>query len=150
MRRPSPSETLGGGEIIDPNPPRHRRFRPETIAALETLAAGAPDEILLQLLEQRPVEIKELRAGAAGLSAAQVDDALSQLIAEGDAVVLGGPGRTGGATDFAIAASLLRSLSQQISKVLRTSTPPSRCDRDWPGRRRGGGSASLSPVSSTT
>ena len=28
VRRPSPSETLGGGEIIDPNPPRHRRFRP--------------------------------------------------------------------------------------------------------------------------
>ena len=69
VRRPSPSETIGGGEIIDPNPPRHRRFRPETIAALETLAAGAPDEILLQALEQRPIEIKELAAGAAGLSA---------------------------------------------------------------------------------
>ena len=118
VRRPSPSETLGGGEVIDPNPPRHRRFRPETIAALETLAAGAPDEILLQMLEQRPIEIKELAAGAAGLSAAQVDDALAELIAEGDAVVLGGPGRAAGATDFAIAASLLRSLTDQISKEL--------------------------------
>jgi selenocysteine-specific elongation factor len=120
VRRPSPSETLGGGEIIDPNPPRHRRFRPETIAALETLAAGAPDEILLQMLEQRPTEIKELTAGAAGLSAAQVDDALAQLIAEGDAVVLGGPGRAQRATDFAIATSLLRSLTEQISAVLRS------------------------------
>jgi selenocysteine-specific elongation factor len=120
VRRPSPSETLGGGEIIDANPPRHRRFRPETIAALETLAAGAPDEILLQLLEQRPVEIKELTAGAAGLSAAQVDDALSQLIAEGDAIVLGRPGRAAGATDFAIATSLLKSLAEQISNDLRS------------------------------
>ncbi|MCC2627882.1 MAG: selenocysteine-specific translation elongation factor, partial [Thermomicrobiales bacterium] len=118
VRRPSPSETLGGGEIIDPSPPRHRRFRPETIAALETLAAGAPDEILLQLLEQRPAEIKELTAGAAGLSPAQVDDALSQLIGEGDAVVLGRPGRAVGATDFAIATSLLKSLTEQISKDL--------------------------------
>jgi selenocysteine-specific elongation factor len=120
VRRPSPSETLGGGEIIDPNPPRHRRFRSETIAALETLAAGAPDEILLQLLEQRPIEIKELAAGAAGLSAAQVDDALSELIAEGDAIVLGRPGRAVGATDFAMATLLLRSLTEQISVALRS------------------------------
>src|SRR5215208_3180371 len=120
VRRPSPSETLGGGEIIDPNPPRHRRFRPETIAALETLAAGAPDEILLQTLEQRPLETKELMAGAAGLSAAQVDEALAQLIAEGDAVVLGRPGRRPGATDFVVATSLLRSLTEQISGALRS------------------------------
>src|SRR5215213_6219481 len=120
MRRPSPSETLGGGEIIDPNPPRHRRFRPETIAALETLAAGAPDEILLQALEQRPLEIKELMAGAVGLSAAQVDEALTQLIAEGDAVVLGRPRRGPGATDFVVATSLLRSLTEQISGALRS------------------------------
>ena len=120
VRRPSPSETLGGGEIVDPHPPRHRRFRPETIAALETLAAGAPDEILLQALEQRPVEIKELRVGAAGLSAAQVDEALAQLVAEGDAVVLGVLGRAAGSSDFAIATSLLGSLTQQITEVLRS------------------------------
>src|SRR5215213_2194612 len=115
VRRPSPSETLGGGETIDPNPPRHRRFRPETIAALETLAAGAPDEILLQALEQRPIEIKELRAGEAGLSRKQVEEALAQLVAEGDAVMLGGSERAPGATDFAIASSLLESLTEQIS-----------------------------------
>ncbi len=119
VRRPSPSETLGGGEVVDPNPPRHRRFRPETIAALETLAAGAPDEILLQMLEQRPIEIKELKAGATGLSSEQVDEALAQLITEGDAAVLGGPGRARGATDFAIASSLLESLTERIREELR-------------------------------
>ena len=120
VRRPSPSETIGGGEIIDPNPPRHRRFRPETIAALETLAAGAPDEILLQALEQRPIEIKELAAAAAGLSPQQVDEALAQLIAEGDVIVLGGSGRAPGATDFAIASSLLGSLTRQTGDLLRS------------------------------
>jgi selenocysteine-specific elongation factor len=120
VRRPSPSETLGGGEIVDPNPPRHRRFQPETIAALETLAAGAPDEILLQILEQRAIEIKELAAGAAGLTSKQVDEALAQLIAEGDVVVLGGSGRAPGATDFAIASSLLESLTRHTSDVLRS------------------------------
>ena len=151
VRRPSPSETLGGGEIIDPNPPRHRRFRPETIAALETLAAGAPDEILLQALEQRPIEIKELTAGAAGLSPQQVDEALAQLIAEGDAVVLGGSGRAPGATDFVIATSLLEIAHRADQRrSCGATTPPSRCDRDWRGRRRGAGSASPSLVSSTT
>ena len=47
IRRPSPSMTIGGGEIIDPAPPRHRRFRPEVLTTLETLAAGSPDEIVL-------------------------------------------------------------------------------------------------------
>jgi selenocysteine-specific elongation factor len=120
VRRLSPSETLGGGEIVDPNPPRHRRFRPETIAALETLAAGAPDEILLQALEQRPIEIKELRVGSVGLSAEQVDEALASLIAEGDAALLGRPGQAPGATDFAIATSLLESLTRQLRDVLRS------------------------------
>src|SRR3954469_1955640 len=120
VRRPSPSETLGGGEIVDPSPPRHRRFRPETIAALETLAAGAPDEILLQALERGPIEIKELAAGAAGLSSRQIDEALAQLIAEGDVVVLGGSGRVPGATDFVVASSLLESLTRQASDMLRS------------------------------
>jgi selenocysteine-specific elongation factor len=120
VRRPSPSETLGGGEIIDPNPPRHRRFRPETIAALETLAAGAPDEILLQALEQKPTEIKELATGAAGLSPKQVDEALAGLITEGDVVILGRSDRSPGGTDFAVASSLLESLARQIRDVLRS------------------------------
>ena len=119
VRRPSPSETLGGGEVIDPNPPRHRRFRPETIAALETLAAGAPDEILLQALAQRPIEIKELAAATVGLSLKQVDEALAELIAEGDVVMLGESGRAPGATKFAVASSLLESLTLQIREAVR-------------------------------
>src|SRR5688500_9060786 len=81
VRRASPSETIGGGEIIDPDPPLHRRSPPETIAALEALAAGSPDEILLQALEQRLIEIKQLRSSTPGLSSEQVDAALAELIA---------------------------------------------------------------------
>ena len=90
VRRPSPSVTIGGGEVVDPNPVRHRRFRPEVLGALETLAAGSPDEILLQALEAGPREVRSLRGGAfAGLSDNQVDEALAQLVAEGDARLLG-------------------------------------------------------------
>ncbi len=61
VRRPSPSMTIGGGEIVDPTPPRHRRFRPEVIGALETLAVGSPDEIVLQAIATEPREVRSLR-----------------------------------------------------------------------------------------
>jgi selenocysteine-specific elongation factor len=52
VRLPSPSITLGGGVVIDPQPGRrHRRFKPEVIARLETLALGTPSELLLKALE---------------------------------------------------------------------------------------------------
>ncbi len=90
VRRPSPSQTIGGGAVVDPNPPRHKRFRPETLSALETLAQGSPDELVLQSLDAGPREVRDLRAGVSGLSPEQVDEALVQLVAEGDALVLGG------------------------------------------------------------
>jgi selenocysteine-specific elongation factor len=117
-RRLSPSETIGGGEIVDPNPPRHKRFRPETLAALETLAAGSPDEILLQTLERNPVELRELRHGAAGLSAEQVDEALAQLIAEGDAIVLGERPHPPGPHDYAVANTRWQTLRARLAEVL--------------------------------
>lgn len=49
LRCPSPSETLGGGTIIDPQPKlRHKRFSIETIQKLESLAKGSPEDIFLQ------------------------------------------------------------------------------------------------------
>jgi selenocysteine-specific elongation factor len=118
-RRASPSETIGGGEIIDANPVRHKRFRPETVAALETLAAGSPDEIVLQVLEQRPVELRELRAGVAGLSREEIDDALSQLIAEGDAIVFGARPGPPSNNDYVATTTSWQVLSTRLTELLR-------------------------------
>jgi selenocysteine-specific elongation factor len=53
LRQPSPSQTLGGGVIVNPSPQRRwRRFDPRVLAQLQTLAHGQPDEILLQTLER--------------------------------------------------------------------------------------------------
>jgi selenocysteine-specific elongation factor len=62
LRWLSPSITVGGGRVIDPAPGRrHRRFRPEVIERLETLANGTPEEILLQALEaEQPCEARVL------------------------------------------------------------------------------------------
>ncbi|MGH2558515.1 MAG: selenocysteine-specific translation elongation factor [Thermomicrobiales bacterium] len=93
VRRPSPSITIGGGEIVDPNPARHKRFRREVIESLETLVVGSPDEIVLQALASSPRELRSLRNDhPGGLAPAQVDAALAQLIEERDVVVLGGNG----------------------------------------------------------
>lgn len=51
IRRPSPGETLGGGEVVDPFPKRrHKRFSQEVLDRLESLAQGTPVEILTQSL----------------------------------------------------------------------------------------------------
>lgn len=90
VRTPSPPATVGGGEVIDPNPGRkHRRFRPDVIARLETLARGTPAEIVLQSLERHgPMPVKELleKAGAGDL------ETVASLLKEGDVVILGGSG----------------------------------------------------------
>ena len=90
VRIPSPPATVGGGFVVDPHPGRkHRRFRPEVLARLETLAQGSPAEILLQALDRRgPTAARDLVA-ASGLGEA-APQALVQLLDEGQAVLLGG------------------------------------------------------------
>jgi len=53
LRIPSPSITIGGGEVIDVHPRYHRRFQSQIIAALERLAQGSPEELVLAALERR-------------------------------------------------------------------------------------------------
>jgi selenocysteine-specific elongation factor len=53
LRIPSPSVTIGGGEIIDIHPRYHKRFQPALIEALQTVQRGAPDELVLAALDRR-------------------------------------------------------------------------------------------------
>jgi selenocysteine-specific elongation factor len=52
VRRPSPARTIGGGRILDVNPPRHRRFDARVTARLATSASGDLEKILAQRLDQ--------------------------------------------------------------------------------------------------
>ncbi|MCM8747439.1 selenocysteine-specific translation elongation factor [Thermomicrobium sp. CFH 73360] len=90
LRRPSPSSTLGGGIIVDTAPRRHRRFRPEVIRALEALASGDPETILLQILEGDQVfEWRELLQRAS-LDESTAAEAIQRVIAAGHVLVLDG------------------------------------------------------------
>jgi len=91
IRQPSPSVTIGGGVVVNPFPGRrHRRFRPEVIERLETLAHGTPEEIMLQNLErQQPSEARAL-LDRSSLSRPQAEEALRALVSEGQVLVLDG------------------------------------------------------------
>ncbi len=85
IRQPSPSLTIGGGVVVDPLPRRrHRRFRPQLIARLETLLAGTPEDLVLAELDQRgPLPARTVIADC-GLPIAPATEALAKLLQQGD------------------------------------------------------------------
>ena len=87
LRRPSPSETIGGGTVTDTAPRRHRRFHAATLERLTSLARGTPEDLARQLLAGGPREVREVIA-AMGLNEAAVHPILTAMIASGDLLVL--------------------------------------------------------------
>lgn len=89
LRRPSPSETLGGGLVLDAAPrKRHRRFDEATLSALEALLQGDPaDLLLLAALGLQAASARETVASARleGGAAAQ---ALQAALASGRLIAL--------------------------------------------------------------
>jgi len=100
IRQLSPAITLGGGQVVDPAPARrHRRRQPNVISALDLLARGTPEEIVLQTLElkegsaaasvsptaQDPAALLK----ASGLDTAAAQGALASLERRGQIIRLG-------------------------------------------------------------
>ncbi|MEW5749044.1 MAG: selenocysteine-specific translation elongation factor, partial [Candidatus Thermoplasmatota archaeon] len=57
----STTETLGGGQVIDPHARRHRRFHKLTIGSLTAREKGAPEEVILNTLEAKgPLDLQGL------------------------------------------------------------------------------------------
>jgi selenocysteine-specific elongation factor len=90
LRRPSPSETLGGGVVIDPHPPyRHKRFDKETLTRLESISDGDPADVLIQALARdRFASWKDI-LDISGLEEAAAREILDQLIEDNIALELG-------------------------------------------------------------
>jgi selenocysteine-specific elongation factor len=85
IRRPSPSETIGGGAVADLATARLRR-RAETVAALERRTAPSSASRLLASLDvpRTPAEA----ADRSGLSPDERNAAIAELVADGRAVAL--------------------------------------------------------------
>ena len=90
LRRPSPSETLGGGIVLDPNPPhRHKRFDQEILDHLETLSAGDPVDVLRQTISRASVLLWKEALDQSGLDKEIGEESLNQLLEEGLVLLLG-------------------------------------------------------------
>jgi len=89
LRRPSPSLTIGGGQIIDPAPRRHKRFNEETLQTLQTLQRGTPEELFLQALGSAPQDLKTVLDKSA-LEKERALLAFSTLLSEGSIIQLTG------------------------------------------------------------
>ena len=89
LRRPSPSETLGGGMVIDHQPKgRHKRFDEGVLKSLESLAQGSPADVLLEaLLALNAAPLKEV-VTKSRLDASTAETALKELLESGQLVLL--------------------------------------------------------------
>ena len=89
IRRPSPGETLGGGEIVDHQPKgRHKRFNEKVLKSLASLAAGSPAEIMMEAaLALNAAPIKEV-VSRSRLEADAATQALNENIENGQLLQL--------------------------------------------------------------
>ncbi len=90
LRLPSPSETIGGGVVLEAHPPRrHRRFAEDVLRRLQALAVGSPEEVLLHTLERLGAADEETLARQSGLEAQAARAALEALLTQGRVRLLG-------------------------------------------------------------
>ncbi|MBM4456527.1 MAG: selenocysteine-specific translation elongation factor [Chloroflexi bacterium] len=120
IRQPSPSLTIGGGQVVNPHPARRwRRFQPQVIAQLETLARGTPEDLLLHALAAGEPGSLKTAVERSGLPAAAAEATLARLIAEGQILPLGvvQPPLAASAT-LAISLEGWRTLAGRLADIL--------------------------------
>jgi selenocysteine-specific elongation factor len=117
LRRPSPSETLGGGVIIDHQPKgRHKRFHEDTLKSLESLTQGTPSDILFEAaLALNAAPLKEI-VTKSRLESSIAETALQELINTGQLIIL----EDGASNSLAIALPHWNTLSAKILQVIET------------------------------
>ena len=106
IRRPSPSETLGGGTVADVSGER-TRTRADAVSALERRSAPSPEDRLLASFDvpRSPADAGE----RSGLDAGARDTAYASLIADGRAVAL---------ADAAVSREVFGAIAARVERTL--------------------------------
>jgi selenocysteine-specific elongation factor len=111
-----PNDTLGGGRIIDTHVRRHRRFHGPTIAALEQLEKGSPEELVRAAVARaEPVELREVLKLVA-LDRASAQAAIGHLIEGSELLALDGNAPVEGS--LLITAAGLEALTQRMRETV--------------------------------
>lgn len=89
LRYPSPSQTIGGGLIVNPNPEkRWKRFDSDVLAQLQTRLEGTPSERVIQAADtespQKYVHLQKTTAYAKS----ELDNALEEALSDSRLILL--------------------------------------------------------------
>jgi selenocysteine-specific elongation factor len=107
LRSYSPMHTLGGGIVLDPAPPRHRKANPEMLTALSAKERGTPEDLVETTLLRFPLGTANREIpGGSGLTGPEAESALATLVDSGKAIALTG--------DRTIHATLFHALADRI------------------------------------
>ncbi len=86
VRTFSPLMTIGGGTILDANPPRHKRFDEDLMAGLAELEGDAAQVIAHTLQQAREPQSVQALVLDTGQPQSAVEEALAGMLAAGEAV----------------------------------------------------------------
>ncbi len=73
LRIPSPSATIGGGEVVDVLPRYHRRMQATVLENLERLSHGVPEELVLAALDRHAGGRTMAKGGSAPKTAVRIE-----------------------------------------------------------------------------
>ena len=121
LRRPSPSETLGGGVVIDHQPKgRHKRFDEKVLKSLESLTQGSPADVLFEAaLALNAAPLKEI-VTKSRLEASIAEEALKELISNGQLIILENGAQSITSDALAIALPHWNGLQEKIFQIIET------------------------------
>ena len=85
IRSYSPVTTIGGGRVLDAEPPRHKRFRPEVLERIAQLESGSRGAVLHAVERLQAARLREIEK-ATGLSRELVQQELEALVAANELV----------------------------------------------------------------
>ncbi len=89
MRSYSPMRTIGGGAVLDPDPPKHKRRDAAVIAALTARQHGSPQDLVSTWLRAAPLgRVRKECARDLGLSDEDAAAAIELLQSQGDAIAI--------------------------------------------------------------
>ena len=88
----SSKETLGGGQVVDAYPKRHRRFHAGTLQGLTARQRGSAEDVLMAILETREPVAMEKLLQSSNLPTAEAERAVTSLASQGKLVLLGEKG----------------------------------------------------------
>lgn len=91
LRLPSPSETLGGGVVLDAHPTKlYRRYDSSLSTRMQQLLSGKENDLVLEALSTLGVADLDMLSKKSNLSSERLKELMEGLLSEGKAVELTG------------------------------------------------------------